>query len=171
MPFNISERIIFSLPGGFFRFSPFIRRLFPGSVSGGHRRTGTVPERKCACPSALGGHRSRLPRCCGKAQRASFIRNFFSRSKEKLRSERPQFPRIPDIRQKAWSRSLRGSLFPQSEVSPLRDKRGERTHRSSDRGHSPKEQFSLFRGHTRDPRRQAPCLRSAQRAEPWCLSR
>ena len=44
MPFNISERIIFSLPGGFFRFSPFIRRLFPGSVSGGHRGQEPFPN-------------------------------------------------------------------------------------------------------------------------------
>ena len=88
MPFNISGSVLSSLPGGFFRVSPFIRGLFPGFMSGGHRRTGTVPERKCACLSALGGHRSRLPRCCGKAQRASFIRDFPTRKKNRGRSDR-----------------------------------------------------------------------------------
>ena len=169
MPFNISERIIFSLPGGFFRFSPFIRRLFPGSVSGGHRGQEPFPNGNAPACRRLADTAAGSP--ADRQSTARFFHQGFSHAKEKLRSERPQFPRIPDKCQKAWIRSLRGSLFPQSEVSPLRDKRGERTHRSSDRGHSPKEQFSLFRGHTRDPRRQAPCLRSAQRAEPWCLSR
>lgn len=44
MPFNISEGVLSSLPDGFFRFSPFIRRLFPGSVSGGHRGQEPFPN-------------------------------------------------------------------------------------------------------------------------------
>ena len=171
MPFNISERIIFSLPGGFFRFSPFIRRLFPGSVSGGHRGQEPFPNGNAPARRRLANTAAGSPAVAAKhsAILSSGI-SFPARKKNCGRSDR-SFLVFPICAKKHWSRSLRGSLFPQSEVSPLRDKRGERTHRSSDRGHFPKEQFFLFRGHTRDPRRQAPCLRSAQRAEPWCLSR